>query len=135
MEKYYSPSSEELRVGFECEIKLHTGEWKPIRLTEESMKTTYSSVDIIRVKYLDRDDIESFGFEFCGAGFDNYMNHFSDGFFNICFRDIDGDNKGISINHERNSGEYVKDFSGFIKNKSELEILLKQLGIRNNEEY
>ena len=129
MEKYYTPSSEELRVGFECEIKLHTSEWKPIRLTEESMKTIYSSVDIIRVKYLDKEDIESFGFNLKVTDLGEDTDY--DGL------DIYDKNKSIIgtfyLDTEKENVEiYNTIFT--IKNKSELEALLKQLGIRDNEE-
>ena len=131
MEKYYTPSSEELRVGFECEIKLHTGEWKSIKLTEESMKTIYSSVDIIRVRILDREDVESLDWGNYEPPYEynhtwSLRNYKLVAWFNKDFPVI------------RIVQDYPIIFQGEIKNKSELEVLLKQLGIideRNNKMY
>ena len=75
----------------------------------------YNKDGAIRVKYLDKEDIESFGFEYNTSG-------------NIYSKD----NIVISIYPYRRLVIYKEKstvFNGIIKNISELEVLLKQLQI------
>jgi hypothetical protein len=69
MSKYYTPEIEEFHVGFEFEYRNIGGEWEVRSYPVDSyVHITQSLIDIdcIRVKYLDREDIESFGFDFKG---------------------------------------------------------------------
>ena len=66
--KYYTPKVEEFHVGFEYEYFIMEG-WQPVAYhpsdmaeAERFLETLYSNK--IRVKYLDREDIESLGFKF-----------------------------------------------------------------------
>lgn len=126
--KYYIPTIEEFHVEFEYEImvpeaklwsketfylnKSHIDMIKYVNIQDEYTKNK------IRVKYLDREDIESLGFKLQPSLLFKKGNIF------ISF----GHEKYIQINN-------AKDvfFQGIIKNKSELKRLLKQLKTNNNE--
>lgn len=135
IDKYYTPSIEEFHVGFEFEAKNSSHEtnfeWEKVvvincdSVTFGGSDHDYDIYDfrcgvnegMVRVKYLDQSDIESFGFKIGKLPYqyfkDNYML-------------VDLDNNKYSITD-------LKDdqclFYGIIKNKSELKVLLKQLGI------
>ena len=64
MSNYYTPKIEECHIGFEYEWKNDKGEWikesSPESISEDRYEEqTYG----LRVRYLDQEDIESFGFE------------------------------------------------------------------------
>ena len=126
--KYYLPKIEELHVGFECEIDQSEIN-KNFKWCEYVIGTDYENITIaraisevnkngIRVKYLDRQDIESFGFKL----FENMPSRFH---YNKYELDADYLNV-IRIEYDCN---YI--FKGRIKNKSELKKLLIQLEIIN----
>ena len=126
--KYYLPKIEELHIGFECEIDQSEIN-KNFKWCEYVIGTDYENITIaraisevnkngIRVKYLDRQDIESFGFKL----FENMPSRFH---YNKYELDVDYLNV-IRIEYDCN---YI--FKGKIKNKSELKKLLIQLEIIN----
>ena len=126
--KYYLPKIEELHIGFECEINQSEIN-KNFKWCEYVIGTDYETITIaravsevnkngIRVKYLDRQDIESFGFKL----FENMPSRFH---YNKYELDVDYLNV-IRIEYDCN---YI--FKGKIKNKSELKKLLIQLEIIN----
>ena len=126
--KYYLPKIEELHIGFECEINQSEIN-KNFKWCEYVIGTDYENITIaravsevnkngIRVKYLDRQDIESFGFKL----FENMPSRFH---YNKYELDVDYLNV-IRIEYDCN---YI--FKGRIKNKSELKKLLIQLEIIN----
>ena len=126
--KYYLPKIEELHIGFECEIDQSEIN-KNFKWCEYVIGTDYENITIaravsevnkngIRVKYLDRQDIESFGFKL----FENMPSRFH---YNKYELDVDYLNV-IRIEYDCN---YI--FKGRIKNKSELKKLLIQLEIIN----
>lgn len=124
--KYYTPTIEELHVGFEYEAK-----------AKGSTETSYSTFichghnsifsefnsSTIRVKYLDREDIESLGFVFKGG--DTHLTYHYGGY---AITHTPPSNK-IDIYYYDGS-EFVNGIT--IKNKSELKKLLKQLNINDN---
>ena len=150
--KYYTPTIEEFHVGFLFEIYVDRfDEWK---LTSIHNMYDYQSVfnlglkkdsggnrvddKWIRVKYLDKSDIESFGFEYITN--DNPETViFSEQDSNYEFDRYSLHKKYYSINlylkregHEYNLlyGYNDNELIGFtIKNKSELKKLLQQLNI------
>ena len=155
--KYYIPTIDEFHVGFEYEIKEESGrldsnktnyklEWiKQIFTIEELLEYSFEPQDNyfkihlgekqFRVKYLDRKDIESLGFEFSH----NYADFPESGFLNeLQIKDklqyllyYNVNNQKLRIERIFNCGTGKNDylFNGIIKNKSELIKLLKQLGI------
>lgn len=156
LNKYYTPTLDEFHVGFEYELLSTNNQWVKEtfhqshfglmvdtsdggeRLFEHCLK----GYDVkIRVKYIDKVDIESLGWKYNGRLFEiNSVPKYAtwtmlinenrkaqkEGMYisnNIAY-----DQLLITFYHPDNSrGEFV--FYGFIKNKSELRRLMKQLGI------
>jgi hypothetical protein len=133
MDKYYAPELEEFHVGFEFETRYLERDWvkKELTFDDFGFYTSTWYVDSVpetefRVKCLDKEDIESLGWkqEFDmqayilnsnSSGHQLYDDH----------DDPEGKGKHITI--------YGLDinviFKGYVKNKSELKKLLKQLKI------
>lgn len=157
IEKYYTPELEELHFGFVYEILLN-GEWKENTL--EPCRTAYLQTDldpknindavdaiksaVVRVKYLDREDIEECGWVPANEEQKKkYASLLIGG--NVFVLIIDGDirkecllqhGSGYVLIHVgiekalRGYGHNMNiSFSGTIKNKSELKKLMKQLNI------
>lgn len=131
MSKYYTPSIEEFHVGFEYEYSGNKGkEWDA-----DSIENLYDFEDLIddirygdiRVKYLDKEDIESLGFKFSKCEGD--FRYFTIG------KNIElmvGSNyiiENLGATVLISNKENGNTFEGIIKNISELKRLLKQLGI------
>lgn len=146
--KYYIPTIDEFHIGFEYEYKScheinNNMDW--IKQTMHFMDMCDIGLELnndpniswqFRVKYLDKEDIESLGF-----GLRNNYELFD----MFCYTKLlkpdfhrDGieliyhyDNNRLVIQSDIdhfNHGERVY-FDGYIKNKSELKVLLKQLSI------
>lgn len=154
--KYYTPTIEEFHVGFECEIQSSYGwqkdEWpKVLSLDSLTFQDLINNGFIvatkkagIRVKYLDKEDIESLGWVLTSqyADPDNRKYWWEIGKLiphakemwhslgNWKYRLSIGDNNRIHIDGRNimNGGQRVI-FNGIIKNKSELKKLMKQLNI------
>ena len=140
-EKYYTPEIEEFHVGFEFERPntINRVSWVKTVFENGECAEQYCKYDESRVKHLDREDIESMGFQ-------TYKDE--QGNPNVVYeRELDKSNiRGndlVHILHNHVSkwvGVFIGDsetpysdwetrFTGTIKNKSELKRLLKQLGI------
>ena len=143
--KYYTPSIEEFHVGFEYEVLSSPSEdkWKKCKIRPKSCRLQQIvdfggtvGLNDFRVKYLDKDDIESLGF---------YETKLKDSNEVVYLKDVNqGFNTGytvaLSINHNSFVTISYKSFSSYmnkeysidviIKNKSELARLLKQLNIQ-----
>lgn len=144
MDKYYVPSIEEFHVGFECEIRMiqdpngiwnfcKEGNYKKYIVVASNIyviSTIINENDYIRVKYLDKQDIEE-----CGFIYDNELK-FPNGSYKstvveflkneYCLSRIDVNEIMIS---KYIDGVFDKLFIGVIKNKSELKRVLKMIGI------
>lgn len=130
--KYYIPEIEEFHIGFAYEYLTNGDDW--IKHTI-SCKTDLIEciLDLeennIRVKYLDREDIESFGFveEIFKSENVTYLKKDS------CVIIIDNLVKNLFIGlidpYAVPPKKYIALFNGTIKNKSELKRILKQLDI------
>lgn len=141
--KYYTPEIEEFHVGFEFEMDDTWGGWKKLILTDEMLKGNVmiglgSGNERVpyyhktRVKYLDREDIESLGFvENAWSLVDSDWKMYDLGKYLLSHGG--GNNYSITIPNEGIQTEkgfmHHTVFRGTIKNKSELKRLLKQLGI------
>lgn len=130
--KYYNPKLEEFHIGFEYESNLLDEGWEqeifePNRVDDAILINMFFSniknPDCYRVKYLDKEDIEEFGFKEINEGwYHQYPNSNKDG-FQILYNE-----KELHISFGKH--EYSKTvFKGIIKNKSELKRLLTQLQI------
>lgn len=149
--KYYVPDIKEFRVGFEYEYSGNKGkEWDT-----GIIENLYDFEDLIddlryddiRVKYLDRQDIEELGFTFSSKSVDDWYKkdtslRLESGHWINSFR----------LQHDRNNTFQTAEdhcynikiyaciagcdddvlFEGIIKNKSELKELLEKLGISYN---
>lgn len=140
--KYYTPTIEEFHVGFEYEqyvIALRSEDDKPsawvkmkIQILEDLMECDNNlalegNIDAkyCRVKLLDREDIESLGFEFShrfsvDTNYEVYKGH-------GCILDFYPERHSISIDGQ---GFKPSVIGLSIKNKSELQKLMIQLGIK-----
>lgn len=137
--KYYTPEAEEFYIGFEYESlqdprypeKDNSWESNYIESAFE-LKTFlgyYCSDNIeLRVKYLDKEDIESLGFhtEDNGECYNKSIKWVEIGLY-----------PWASLTGIKHQYKIVRDgnqvFHGVIKNKSELKKLLKQLNILDGE--
>ena len=135
--KYYTPTIKEFYVGFEYEIMdSDTAQWGSFIIKTQSdlvHATAFMDYEEIRVKYLDKEDIESLEFIETSNNWFTIDAPGKLGYWTqvvIDFRWIDKDNpyKDISILGKRMSENDII-FRGIIKNKSELIILLKQLNV------
>jgi len=144
MSKYYTPEAEEFQIGFEYEIrsgrwlKEYVDRWDAFRVIEDISESR------IRVKHLDREDIESFGWEY-----NNNAEPFPSREDIEPIRSIP-----IAFLYEKDIGdelhqwmlflyddgvvwiEYIIEcgvqgyvFKGRLKNKSELKKVLKMIGV------
>ncbi len=134
-EKYYTPSIEEFHLGFEYE-ELIENTWIERVLRESIMyidnaNSKFKGVafsiekEPVRVKYLDQEDIESLGWII-----EKRFNNLNCFIKNNYVLSLSLTNGSIMIHRKvDNIQELFTDFSGFIKNKSELIRLMKQLNI------
>jgi hypothetical protein len=128
-DKYYTPELEEFHIGFEYEWRnSEEDSWKkensPTRITVKDYK---DQIHGLRVKYLDKEDIESTGFKHIGAGW------FENKELDCRVRKW----KELEIDIYKNWSEIdlaeqdeLRCFRGNIKNKSEFKVILKQLNIK-----
>jgi len=131
--KYYTPEIEEFYVGFEYEQEdINEGgsslSWYKHKIENgldiDQLEKNEEHGLSYRVKHLDREDIEECGAEFQFIESLDFLppivsEHFQLGVITIIFKD-----NNICIHKN-----YGLLFQGTIKNKSELKILMKQLGI------
>jgi len=150
--KYYTPIISEFYAGFEFEVNNDiVAGTLAIRPPKEWFKQVYgksepytldfikynldNNLGMIRVKYLDKKDIESLGWGFyaeaiTGKGSGKPDLVFKKGNYRLRYV-RNGDNIFVEI-----KDDYVNyiQFSGTIKNLSELKIILKQIGLQNDTE-
>ena len=143
-EKYYAPTIEEFHVGFEVEwSEFGRKIWSKVIIDEHDLIELFTGEEKIehyRVKYLDREGIESFGFESIitkSIGKDHYTMSGEKSTRGNLLLEHDWLNDKITIK----TPNYIRDGSGrfdgyiiyvnrlIIKNKSEFSRLLKQLSI------
>jgi len=147
MIKYYTPEIEEFNHGFEYEVDFENdnttspgwnkaiyqlnGSW----LNNEEDLEDELNRGRFRVKYLDREDIESLGFKNKENFTPNSLYYKN---YRIFMYDINRWNDDYPLArvfkyHDDTDGSLLQKgeeiFRGIIKNKSELKKLLKQLGI------
>lgn len=117
--KYYTPTLNEFFDGFEYESldlvwNKTTFDFRDLEVIDDEIREGK-----IRVKHLDREDIESFGFVYSNVNSEYYsLNGFD--LTNL-------DNNYFNIYEDKGADEYC--FRGTIKNKSELKKLIQMLNI------
>ena len=126
---YYTPELEEFHYNFPYEQKAVTGGWREMEFSFNLKKIkSYLEQGRIRVKHLDRDDVESCGWEY-QPDRDN-LEMFYDketGTHSIIHNKINGWVL-ITLRNKIRKEDHTA-FTGTIKNKSELKRILKQVGI------
>jgi hypothetical protein len=140
--RYYTPSVEEFHVGFEFEYsnkECGGNDWKHSIVTAEFLRVQYifgELRDNVRVKYLDKEDIESLGWkiskEFSAKQI--YQSEIIDLKEYEYWFEMDKYllSKWIKIclwKSKNNMSAEKTIFEGIVKNKSELKVLMKQLAI------
>jgi hypothetical protein len=139
--KYYVPSIEEFRVGFQYEELMGTEssglqDWseKIFDISEyidrngEHYLLELINGECIRVNYLDQSDIENLGWIFEGSQI--ISNGRKDYRYNEYILSYIPSNNHYAITTKSQYGDTPKVlFNGIIKNVNELKVLLKQLGI------
>lgn len=133
-EKYYTPKIEEFHVGFEYEMKYFSDSyWQKKVIGTNIFEVNWSGQDQeeyhmesliesnkVRVKCLDRQDIEELGWVFIhdGGAFEEFF--------------LDGWNLSFFLKHIEitNYTKYESaSFIGVIRNKSELKKVMEMVGI------
>lgn len=148
--KYYTPEIEEFHIGFEFEYENKLlKQWKQEKLSLATPNWDWdwgiiSSIverGAIRVKYLDKEDIESLGFNYVcddrdGKNIIVYNKAINEEIWVLCdyrYRfDEDVEEAKLPIRIFKSNPKYHDNtFLGVIKNKSELKRVLKMLNIIN----
>ena len=148
IDKYYTPETKEFHVGFKYETKViglngKEESFLPVKWTEscnmfglfnvyfDGSKHIITVPDSIRVKHLDREDIESLGWELdqctkdgCSFYLGSMMDRHN---WNLTFGGRSNPDNYISI-YDTN-GKSDNSFTGAIKNKSELVKVLKMISV------
>lgn len=141
--KYYTPSIEEFHVGFEYEVQANDDSTEFEKLTIEKSKRDFEFLNRyalnninydVRVKYLDKEDIESLGFiETSNNWFTidapGKLGYWTQVVLDFRWMDKVKPYKDISISGKRGIENDII-FRGVVKNKSELKKLLTQLNIK-----
>ena len=146
-DKYYTPEIEEFHMGFEFEVNdtdegwtkeiFCSGEGRKIDSISKLTEFSWSTLGIIkfedayRVKYLDKEDVESLGFttnklkywEIQDDSIIYKLKNYTLVFWHSAYKSKYKTN--VYIRQETGLGQHC--FKGEIKNKSELKRLLKQL--------
>lgn len=138
--KYYTPDISEFHVGFEYE-RMNGTDWEKAELTnvdcwgtmargyENEFEEIDSLIRSVRVKYLDKEDIESLGFEHDQTTKDG--SYFYSGTL-ITENQWCINLKDFTIDiYDINSKSDFR-FNGLVKNKSELKQILKMIGYENS---
>lgn len=139
--KYYTPDIKEFRIGFEYEEEddLEDNVWikRTLDFSYDWLEIHKDFANDKRVKLLDKEDIESFGFKLVPRVDEPYQISAD----RYTMKDIDllvADNTNRiqilgfdKIRHVCIDGTFHTRclFEGIIKNKSELEVVLKQIGV------
>lgn len=136
-DNYYTPEMSEFHVGFEYEV-FHEGKWKKTCVPENRLGADFifeikdmghwNVVQKPRVKYLDREDIESLGWKYGGDDLEfDSINYYNDKGYEL----QEWGHMEYSIERYPHHKTELKTIHlvGIIKNKSELKVLMKQIGI------
>ena len=150
--KYYTPKLKEFRIGFEYQgyDMLDNGKWDWINRTFEGQEIrTYFTEELekgeVRVKYLDKEDIESLIFkeetipncfkeDSLNQGYVKHINEKES-----LLLHYNGETKKLFLSkqvvyNEVTDNQYTDFlFQGSIKNKSEFKVLLEQLNLLQDE--
>lgn len=126
--KYYTPKTEDFHKGFEFQWFQNDWEKDTFAITtDDDLEIIDDEIreGKIRVKCLDREDIESLGWNV--KSFEINMFHYRDFYLKV----VDN-NKIYIFNGLEGDLHYSCLFVGYLKNKSELKRIMVQTGIIEN---
>jgi len=134
MDKYYTPNTEEFHIGFEYEERYPDSsnkEWNKVVLSTKEVFPPYDEYNSeFRVKYLDQEDVKELGFESSHDEPDEWFHSYKgNGEIQLYFDDKkrnEDQGVGVTMYGETDASPI---FNGYVKNKSELKRLIKQLGL------
>ena len=144
MSKYYTPTIEEFHVGFIHEyVNTNTATWYSTQIdVSMEIKAAEQTLEYfperLRVKHLDRKDIESLGWvNKRSHGHTSFFIEKKDGDnsrdYKLCYMFEDNPSSLVILKADKawvmGTSKWRPIFSGDIKNKSELKRILKQIGI------
>ncbi len=143
-DKYYTPTLDEFCLGFEYEqteghlgqdwgrrkVRIGDNHFYSFDMTHVPGNTIWTVPKTIRVKYLDKEDIESLGFKDISLcdGQEFIKDNITIKYYNWSWDSP----KGLIMIRVIEDGVSFYNFSGHLKNKSELKRLLKQLDIEES---
>ena len=151
--KYYTPAIEEFHFGFEyyynakydSALKCTNGKWRKVKyLGRGDILTGYTELknikdlifkEQVRVKHLDREDIEGFGFEYerkNDYGGDTYLLRVSNMINHDTLYTLDLTQSRLEIKTKHEGGmddRWHTLFNGVAKNRSELARILTQIEV------
>lgn len=138
-DKYYTPEIQEFHVGFEYEYLTIDNQWikdifgsiKPDDTEQMDFNIVKliieDSSEDIRVKYLDKADIEDLGWEYNKE--DSKHNSWDDYSLNDLTLTVSFDDWRIHINNGEGYEDLESYFYGYIKNKGKLKEVMDMLRI------
>lgn len=124
--KYFTPSIEDIRVGYECEFTGWLSDYKEVKITQDNLSLAVGNLAFLKVSYLTKEQIEAEGWELKSdskeAGYfinkiNNYKLYYN---YNTCSLRI-----GNGKEYEQNS----IIFDGYIKDINTFRYIIKLLGI------
>jgi len=126
--KYYTPDIREFHVGFEFEYLNLDNEWEPTVIRERDC-FKYLMEFPFRVKILDKEDIESLGYKQSGLNKEIFHGKTVDDPINgkFTYGIALGRNELVIFNRYEVDGHVQDIFRGIVKNKSELQRILKMV--------
>lgn len=138
--KYYTPEIDEFYVGVECETN-EDGEWEYYRIKKYTSLLELDKLlklGGVRVKYLDKEDIESLGWGLVNPENSNHVFGLGVEYEYKCengssyWLRLDQFEDGVTIKiHNGSDWEDNHIYADVkIKNKAELKKLMKQIGIK-----
>jgi len=152
-EQYYTPTIDEFHVGFEFEVFTVSNEWKKLSWDFQFDLKDAIERDRVRVKCIDRQDAEELGFVMDPLPHEKYTASFyfaNKGNFNLWISECNAEELRerwgfitpyynvyirrflVPYEEAKSSFDWQDIFKGWIKNKSELKRLIKQLGLNDN---
>lgn len=134
MSNYYTPKIGEFHVEFEYELRNEeNAQWGKTTIKEpDDIKSIYDWYDLesTRVKFLDQEDIESFGFTNL---IDRYLLKTKNNISYLLFHDNNTNTVSIFVFDEEKDLVDNKYNKLKVKNKSELKKVLQMIGVLEDE--
>jgi hypothetical protein len=139
MSEYYIPDITEFHVGFEYQaMNMENAHWGICKVEEDFATPPYLyeiENETIRVKYLDIDDIESFGFEYYMENKNQKLHIFYKDNVSLAYDEANNKIKTFTKDPSLNKEYMMTNVDPYlinniiIKNKSEFKKFLKQINL------